>query len=186
MSRTFNPQDAMADDPFEVLPVGKYVVRVKELEKRKGKSDDYLNLTLTVLAGPIEKHPIDKKQTLSGRLMWEILSYSPGAQARLGQAFIAVGHPHPPKNLDDMAEMRNEVFQGRTAIVSVKHEEYQGNKKARVARWHVPTGPVLEKWPHRPPRSGSDAPDDFASSEAPPTSEGDGGEGGYEDDTIPF
>ena len=151
MARTFNPQDSISDDPFEVLPVGKYVVRVKALEKRKGRSDDYLNLTLTICAGPLEKNPIDKKQKFSGRLVWDILSYSPKAMSKLGQAFIAVGHPQPPKNLDDMTEMRNEVFQGRVAVVAVRHEEYQGQRKAKVARWQIASDQILDKWPHQPP-----------------------------------
>lgn len=184
MARSFDPQAEAAKDPFAPIPVGKYAARVSDLEKKQGRKDDYLNTELTVLAGPFETHPVGVKSPYYERKVWDILSYSDGALPRLGQAFIAVGHPQPPRDLDDMQEMRDEVFFGRVVVIEVFHEQdYKDatQMRAKVRKW-IPAGAeILAKHPHRPPVKGG----------APAAAPSSGGAGPipgqpYDDDDIPF
>ena len=151
MSRTFNPEAEAQKDPFGLLPLGTYACRIADLEKKKGAKDDYLNTELSVLAGPMATHPVGVKSPYAARKLWDILSYSPNAMAKLGQAFIAVGHPQPPRDLDDMREMRDEVFLGRVVMVEVKHETYNNEEQAKVRRWKAAPADVLKQYPHQPP-----------------------------------
>ncbi len=168
MARSFKPQEAAASDPFAPIPVGTYAFRVTDLEIREGAKDDYLNVTVGVLAGPFQTHPVGVKSPFAERKVWDILSYSPNAQARLGQAFIAVGHPHPPNDLDDIGEMRNDVFEGRVFLSDVYHEDYKGEPKAKLKAWKPAPPEVLRVFPHCPPVAssgggalGGPGPDDF-------------------------
>lgn len=153
MARSFDPNKAAAGDPFSAIPVGMYIVRVTDLEKKVGKSsgEPYLNLTLTVLAGPLASHPHTVQSPYLNRKIFDILSYSDAAQAKLGKAFIAVDHPQPPRDLDDVAEMRNEVFFGRTAAVVIKHEDFNGEPQAKAATWKPLSPEQRAAFPHQPP-----------------------------------
>lgn len=158
MTRSFNPQQAVTDDPMGVPAVGQYLIRIKAdaIELRTGKSsgEPYLNIQGVILAGPLGAVGLTQKSPFAERIIFEMLSYSPNTQGRLGRAFIAVGHPQPPKDLDDIDEMTDEVFGGRVALWTVKHEEYNGEKRAKVQKWDPATAEMLAVYPHRPPNGG--------------------------------
>lgn len=142
----FNPGQAVQD---AVLPLGQYVWRVcsckLDVSKKTGEG---MAVVEVVPVGKLLDNDTAVPFSHSNGKVTEYLSYSPKAAAKLGRAFIAVGHL-AELDLDDARQVYA-AFMGRTFAGGVQHEEYAGEQRARLAGWRPLSPTAKASFPDTP------------------------------------
>jgi len=142
----FNPAAAVND---AVLPLGQYVWRVCscKLDTSKKTGEGMAVIEVVPVGKLLDDNTAQPYSHPSGKLT-EYLSYSPKAAAKLGRAFIAVGH-FAEIDLDDARQVYA-AFMGKHFAGGVSHEEYNGENRARLAGWRPLTATVKAAYPDTP------------------------------------
>jgi hypothetical protein len=149
----FNPGQAISD---AVLPLGQYVWRVcsVKLDTSKKTGEGMAVIEVVPVAKLLDNDTAQPFSHSAGKTT-EYLSYSPKAAAKLGRAFIAVGH-FAAIDLDDARAMHG-AFMGRHFAGGVQHEEYNGENRARLAGWRPLSEAVKAAYPDTPVSSAPSA-----------------------------
>ena len=170
----FNPAAAIQD---AVLPLGQYVWRVCscKLDTSKKTGEGMAVLEVVVVGKLLDNNTAQPFTHQFGKVT-EYLSYSPKAAAKLGRAFIAVGH-FAEVDLDDAREV-HAAFVGKHFAGPVQHEEFNGENRARLGGWRPLSATVKAAYPDVPVSGSPAAP---AASGAPQSSRP-----VFEEDDVPF
>lgn len=118
MSKHRERYNDVPDVDFELIPEGRYPVRVTEsaIIEKPGKNDQW-KLTLEITREPMK-----------GRLLWATYSMIEKAKGFRKGAITALG-----LNSEEEIDLIDDV-QGRRCVAEVNHEDYEGKTYARVKR----------------------------------------------------
>ena len=104
------------DREFEPIPIGKYRVRIEDVEEGEGKNYPYYRLTLKVSG--------------DNRKLWYYLSFMDGDKSRYTNTNLA----NIWNSFDiPIGELDYTKWIGRVGAVNVKHEMYNGEPQAKVS-----------------------------------------------------
>jgi len=113
---TYDPESKT----FAIPPVGKVRVRIEEAtEEVSANGNDMMVLVCKVLDGAGK-----------GSHLWEYIVYNQFAQRTFGSIMNACGLAVNVKR-----NIKPELFVNREAVVQIKHETYNENKRAKIAYW---------------------------------------------------
>ena len=147
---------------MEALPPDDYMVRIAGCERKpnKDKTAHYIELKLKVAGGDHEGSTFYDTCSLLEQSLW-----------KLGDVCKSIGQTNV-FDVDNQNAINNALL-GRVGKCRTKWEEYEGQKRTKVAKWVMSTAEDRERHPIQSAQSG-DAPD------AP------SGGGGRAGDNIPF
>jgi len=126
---------------FAPLPEGEYEVRIDHAVEQVSKSSSkpMMVLELSVSDGAHR-----------GARLWYYIPYDDSAADRFRKVLRSIGVP------DVCQDLTEELFEGEVGRVKVKHELYQGERKAKVHYW-IEAEPVPDD-DTPPPPSAEDEP----------------------------
>lgn len=133
MSKEFDPSQHGGDnmDGFTQPPPDEYVVRIEETElKTATTGSQYIKLTLRICACPNSEDDIYEH---ANSKFWDTLSTLEAAWWKIGDCCKSIGQAstfdiESPRSIRDALE-------GRVGKVRTKWEEYEGQKRTKVAKW---------------------------------------------------
>lgn len=122
-------------EEFALIDEGDYLAEIEKVEYREPQSEDkypYLNVTCI----------IREEGEFEGQRCWGIWSFSPKALWRAKAAWENLGIIAEDAEIElDVDEDTNLVtepgFAGLPCIITVKHEPYEGNLRARVEAYQA-------------------------------------------------
>jgi hypothetical protein len=119
MPYPYNPPAGDNKPQFGPLPVGEYDVIIEHaVEKTSSSGREMMELTC-VVQGPER----------AGAKLWDYIVYNEHADRKFRDILRSCGLP------DLMQDITPELFEGATGRVKVKHELYQGERKAKIHYW---------------------------------------------------
>ena len=105
---------------FGPLPEGEYAVIIEHAEEKRSKSSGKEMMELVcVVQGP----------TRAGAKLWDYIVYDDHAARKFRDILRSCGLPPYPK------EITPDMLEGCSGLVKVKHELYQGERKAKLHYW---------------------------------------------------
>ena len=122
---------------FGPLPEGEYAVIIEHAEEKRSKSSGKEMMELVcVVQGP----------TRAGAKLWDYIVYDDHAARKFRDILRSCGLPPYPK------EITPDMLEGCSGLVKVKHELYQGERKAKLHYWiEAESGDAAEDDPDMPP-----------------------------------
>lgn len=113
------PGSEKVKDEYSPVPEGEYAVIIEHaVEKRSKAGKDMMELEC-VIQGP----------TRSGAHLWDYIVYDDRAARKFRGILRSCGLP------EFQQEITPELLEGCTGTVRVKHELYQGERKAKLHYW---------------------------------------------------
>ena len=150
MPYPYNPATVPASS-YTPIPEGEYDVIIEHAEEQRSKSSgkEMMKLSVSILDG---NH--------AGRKLWDYIVYDDNAARKFRDILRSCGLP------DLMQDITPELFEGAAGRVKVKHELYQGERKAKLHYWiEAESGDAAE--------DDSDMPPTPTASDEPPIDEAD-------------
>ena len=123
MTYTYNPNDYDPERSFAIPEIGPTRVKIVEAkEKTSHSGNEMMELTLEILEG-----------IAKGSKLWDYVVYNQYAGAKFGSILHSCGKdPTVKRNIS------TSLLIGLEGVVEVKHETYEGNKRAKVNYWRRP------------------------------------------------
>jgi len=136
MPYPYNPANVPASS-YTPIPEGEYDVIIEHAEEQRSKASgkEMMKLSVSILYG---NH--------AGRKLWDYIVYDDNAARKFRDILRSCGLP------DLMQDITQELFEGAAGRVKVKHELYQGERKAKLHYWiEAESGDAAEDDPDMPP-----------------------------------
>lgn len=132
MPYTYDPKDYDPEGGFTLPEIGPHRVRIIEAEERRSKGgNQMMEITAEIINGAAK-----------GSRLWEYIVYNEYAGSKFGQILHACGKDPSVKR-----ELKAQMFIGLEGTVQVKHETYEGQKRAKIHYWIRPEEALAEMEP---------------------------------------
>ena len=120
MGYTYNPDGYDEKRGFSVPAIGPHEVQIVDVTEKKSNSNNpMMEIVAEIISGESK-----------GSKLWEYIVYNEYADSKFGQILHACGKDPSVKR-----EMSANLFMGLTATIQIKHETYQGEKRAKIHYW---------------------------------------------------
>ena len=134
MPYKWKKDDYDPDQTFQIPPIGDVKVRITEdtKERLSSSGNEMMEIVCEVIEGPGK-----------GSKLWDYVVFNDYAPDRFGKIMDSCGIP---TNADRMISPA--VLIGKVGIVHVRHEVFEGQKRAKVAWWVRPRDAQTSHVPH--------------------------------------
>lgn len=137
----FDPTEHTSEEDMQKggaanIPPDIYLVRFEDLERKNSQSSgqDYLNCRLRVVDGKYEDS-----------VVYDMISLSEAAMWKLAEACFSLNW-RKELDIEDDDDLKNALV-GRVGKIRTKWEEYEGEKRTKIAKWYLLTDEEREAHP---------------------------------------